>query len=85
VSRARDLNLAPVPDVGVVLVFWRDGDVRCEWEPEEGRMRLVDGAATVCDERASSSREAASKARALFDSFHAPTEHRPAGDSHRHS
>ena len=34
-------------------------------------MRLVDGVATLRDERASSSREAATKARALFESFHA--------------
>jgi len=64
--------------MGVTLIFWRDGDVRCEWEPEEGRMRLVDGGSTVRDERASSSREAATKARALFDSFHAPGEPGPA-------
>jgi hypothetical protein len=57
--------------MGVVLIIWRDGAMRCEWEPEEGRMRLVDGAATVRDERASSSREAATKARALFESVHA--------------
>jgi hypothetical protein len=71
--------------VGVVLIFWRDGDMRCEWEPEEGRMRLVDGAATVRDERASSSREAATKARAMFDSFHAPGEPSPASGPPRHS
>ena len=74
-----DLNLAANGRVGVVLIFWRDGDVRCEWEPEEGRISLVDGAATVRDERASSSREAATKARALFESFHAHVEPGPSG------
>ena len=35
-----DLNLAANGRVGVVLIFWRDGDVRCEWEPEDGRISL---------------------------------------------
>ena len=80
-----DLNLAANGRVGVILIFWRDGDVRCEWEPEEGRISLVDGAATVRDERASSSREAARFARALFESFHADGESGPSGRPVRRS
>jgi len=48
-------------------------------------MRLVDGAATVRDERASSSREAATKARALFESFHADGESSPSSRPDRPS
>jgi hypothetical protein len=55
--------------MAIVLVFWRDGEARCEWEPERGRIRLVSCSAIHREAVAGSSREALARAREFFDFF----------------
>ena len=55
--------------MAILLVFWRDGEARCEWEPELGRIRLVSSDAVHREAIASSSREALARAREFFDFY----------------
>jgi hypothetical protein len=55
--------------MAIVLVFWRDGEARCEWEPELGRIRLVTCTAVRREAMAGTSREALAHAREFFDFF----------------
>ena len=55
--------------MAIILVFWRDGETRCEWEPELGRIRLVTGTAIHREAVAGTSREALARAREFFDFF----------------
>jgi hypothetical protein len=53
--------------MAIVLVFWRDGEARCEWEPELGRIRLVSGTTIHREATVGTSREALARAREFFD------------------
>jgi hypothetical protein len=55
--------------MAIVLVFWRDGEARCEWEPEPGLIRLASSTAVYREAMAGSSREALARAREFFDFF----------------